>query len=445
MYGTESGPNWLGYDNATPARLRALSRTVIIISNYQIPKSIGSKGLSTMVKFDSNSDVHVVTRDYLALMARRGFSIRENVDYVLAKWKISPGGRKKNLLKIRVLHVPFARVFMDEGHNVRRANSESLGWLKYIRSPVWIVSGSSGWMPPKKWSGWVKVWEQESWATDNDMRCYTSIAFSRIQKAFEEAAGLFDPATGIPSPTCEIYSDGYDTDQLNARTEQRHLGEGLRKWSNFLQQVMIRRTHCDLIWGEPLLELPEGEMKVICVRFCDTEEKVYRNYQEAVRAAISDACRGSQHQVLGNTQTRQALMINMYRRCRIASSIPALCCIPSFKDGNWTRQDVEGYRTPETRCNSPYKAHINNIIRLSPKLLWLHDFVFNHLRSYSEASNEKLLIFFFSPTVLHCIDLVRLLLAALYLSCTLIIFSRDTYSAWICGAFRWVQLGQSPH
>jgi len=406
MYEKETGPNWLRYAPASPERLRALSRTVVLISSFQIPKSIGSPGLSTMVKFDSHNDAHVATRDYLALITKRGFWIRENGDYVLAKWKISRGGRNKNLLKIWVLDVPFAHVFMDEGHNVRKASSECLGWLKYIRSPLWIVSGSSGWMPPKRWPGWVKVWEQEEWATLPHMRCYTSIAFSRIQKAFEDAAKAFDLVTGIPSPPCEIYSDGYDTDQCNARKEQRDLGEGLRKWSNFLQQAMIRRTYRDRIWSEPLLELPEGEMKVICVRFCDTEEEVHRNYQEAVWAAISDACRGSQDQVAGHIHTRQALMVNMYRRCRIASSIPALCCIPSFKDGNWTRQDVEGYRTPGSRRNSPYKAHIDNIIRLSPKLLWLRNFIFDHLPSRSEASNEKLLIFSFSPTVLHCVDLV---------------------------------------
>ena len=104
-----------------------------------------------------------------------------------------------------------------------------------------------------------------------------------IQNAFNKAAAPFNPATGIPSPTCEIASDGYDTDQWNARNKQEALGEGLRMWSNFLQQVMIRRTHRDLIWGMPLLELPEGEIKVICVRFCDTEEEVHGKYQEVVR------------------------------------------------------------------------------------------------------------------------------------------------------------------
>ena len=405
MYDQEPGPNWLG-DNSSPERLRALSRTVVLISSFQIPKCIGSPRLSAMVDFDSTNPVHAATRNYLKLMADRGFWIRENVTYLLAKWKISRRGAKKNLWKIRDLHLPFARVFMDEGHNVRNVDSECLTWLKYIRSPVWIVSGSSGWMPPKKWTGWVKVWEREAWATHVDMKRYTSRSFSGIVKAFEEAAKSFNPETGIPSPVCEIDSEGYNTDNQNAREKQRPLIDVFHKWSDFLQQAMIRRTHRDLIWGEPLLELPKGEIKVICVRFCDTEKKVHRNYQEAVRAAISDACRGAQGQVPSNTQTRQALMINMYRRCRIASSIPALCCIPSFKDGNWTREDVEGYGNQEGRCNSPYKAHIYDIIRLSPKLLWLRHFILEDLRLHSEASNEKLLIFSFSPTVLHCVDLV---------------------------------------
>ena len=404
MYGNQPGPNWQG-DAASPERLRALSRTVVLISSFQIPKCISSPRLSTMVHFDKNNGAHTATSNCLDLMAKRGFSISEN-KYALAKWKISRGGRKTNLWEIRLLHLPFARVFMDEGHSVRNVDSECLKWLKYIESPVWIVSGSSGWMPPRKWSGWVKVWEREAWATHADMRWYTSKSFSGIVKAFEEAAKFFDPATGIPSPTCAIYSDGYDTDKVNARNKQRPLGNGLRKWSDFLQQVMIRRTHRDLLWGEPLLELPKGEIKVICVKFCDTEKEVHRNYQEAVRAAISDACRGAQGQVPGNTQTRQALMINMYRRCRIASSIPALCCIPSFKDGNWTREDVQGYRNQAARSNSRYKAHIHDIIHLSPKLLWLRHFIFQDLGLHSKASNEKLLIFSFSPTVLHCVDLV---------------------------------------
>ena len=261
-------------------------------------------------------------------------------------------------------------------------------------------------MPPDRWSGWLKVWEQQLWATDPHMRRYTSVAFARIQKAFKIAAKSFDPATGIPSPACEIDSHGYDTDRWKARNKQEALGEGLRTWSDFLQQVMIRRTHRARIWGKPLLDLPEGKLHVICVRFCDTEKEVQGKYQEAVRAAIHDAYRGSQGQVPGNAQTPQDLVINMYRRCRIASSIPALCCIPRFKDDKWKRQDVEGYRTTEARGSSPYKSHINNIIRLSLKLLWLRDFIFDHLRPGSANSNEKLLIFSFSPTVLHCVDLV---------------------------------------
>ena len=407
IYGSQTGPDWRHYAPASPATLRALSRTVILISTFQIRNVVISQALSNMDIFDSNNQVHQATRDNLVLMVKRDFSVaRENADTMLALWKISPHGRKKTLLRIRVLHVPFARVFIDEGHNIRKANTDALGWLKYIRSPVWIVSGSSGWMPPHRWSGWVRIWEQPMWASHPDMRRYTSVAFSRIQKAFKRAAKDFDPATGIPSPVCEIGSDGYDSGPRAAREKQEALRVGLRTWSDFLQQVMIRRTHRDQIWGTPLLDLPEGEMQEICVRFCDTEEEVHLHYQQAVRAAIGDACRGSLGQLPGNTQTRQTLMINMYRRCRIASSIPALCCIPSFKDGNWTRQDVEGYRTPEARRSSPYRGHIDNIIRLSPKLLWLRDFIFNHLRSGSEASNEKLLIFSFSPTVLHCVDLV---------------------------------------
>ena len=407
IYEKEPAPDWRHYAPASQETLLALSRTVIIISTFQIRNVIISQALSNMVIFDSNNEVHKATRNNLDLMVKREFSVaRENADTMLAVWKISPHARRKTLLKIRVLHVPFARVFIDEGHNVRKANTETLGWLKYIRSPVWIVSGTSGWMPPHRWSGWVKIWEQPMWASHPDMRRYTSVGFSRIQKAFKRAAKDFDPAAGVPSPVCEIGSDGYDTGPTAARNKQQALGEGLRTWSDFLQQVMIRRTHRDRIWGEPLLDLPEGEMQGICVRFCDTEREVQGKYQEAVRAAICDAYRGSQVQVPGNSHNHQELMINMYRRCRIASSIPALCCIPSFKDGKWRKQDVKGYRTRETRDSSPYKSHIKDIIRLSPKLLWLRDFITDHHRPGSENSNEKLLIFSFSPTVLHCVDLV---------------------------------------
>ena len=145
IYDGEIGPDWQHFAPASPETLRALSRTVILISTCQIKSVIISPALSKMVTFDTNNQVHQATRDNLVLMVQRKISVaEENFDKLLAVWKISPHRRKKNLLKIRALHVPFARVFIDEGHNIRNANTETLGWLKYIWSPVWIVSGSSG-------------------------------------------------------------------------------------------------------------------------------------------------------------------------------------------------------------------------------------------------------------------------------------------------------------
>jgi hypothetical protein len=238
------------------------------------------------------------------------------------------------------------------------------------------------------------------------MRGYTSFAFSKIQRAFTQAAKAFDPSTGIPSPAREIYSDGYDTDQIRARNRRESLSNGLRRWSTFLQQVMIRRTHHDRIWGSPLLALPQGELKLVCVRFCDAEGEVYQNYQQVINAAVRDACHQRQDQLAGNTGARQDLPINTYRRCRIASSIPALCCIPTLKEANWDKATVDRYRTPPERLGSPYKPFTDTIIRLSPKLLWLRDFISTHLGSAQEGNDEKLLIFSFSPMVLHCVDLV---------------------------------------
>jgi len=451
-YGNEFGPDWRHLAGASPDSLQALSRTVLLVSSHQIPKVILSREISKMVDFNSGNPVHIATRANLELMENRNFLIgRDNGEGSPAVWKISGRRRIRSLSKIVVLHVPFARAFMDEGHRIRSAESDCLGWLKYIGSPLWIVSGSSGWMPPIRWTGWVKVWEQAGWQGDQVMKHYTSTAFSHIRNRFQNAATKFDPSTGIPSPACEIDSDGYDTDQWDARKEQEALGEALRSWSNFLQQVMIRRTHRDRIWGSPLLELPEGEMKLICVRFCDVDGEVYQNYQEVIRAAVSDECRQTRDQGQDEDQVpvgprkRRNLAVNTYRRCRIASSIPALCCVPSLKDDNWDKQPVERYRTVEARHSSPYRPHTSTLLRLSPKLLWLRDFITEHLGSSSNGSNEKLLIFSFSPTVLHCVDLVWLLLTALYYSSTPVTCSCDSSSAWIHGVFPSVRLGRSPH
>ncbi|RPA88657.1 hypothetical protein L873DRAFT_914037 [Choiromyces venosus 120613-1] len=107
----------------------------------------------------------------------------------------------------------------------------------------------------------------------------------------------------------------------------------------------------------------------------------------------------------GTRGATRDLMVNIYRRCRIASSVPALCSIAAFKNGNWDRANVASYRTAGTRAQSPYSGHLDTIIRLSPKLLWLRDFIANQLGSSPEAPDEKLLIFSFSPVVLHCVDL----------------------------------------
>jgi len=413
--------NWENLSNSTGETLLELSRTVVLISCHQIAHVIGGQCLSKMVKFDKQDPIHVSTAANLTLMHDLGFETgQNNEEHSPAVWKISGNRAKKTLQKIMVLHVQFARVFMDEGHKVRNAKTQTFGWLKYIQSPVWIVSGSSGWMPPKRWSGWVKLWQQQDWATNPNMKWYTSNAFSTIKMAFIRAARDFDPASGIPSPIGEIDEDGYDPDKWQARNRQHTLGEGLRNWSKFLQQAMIRRTHQDRVWGARLLTLPRGEIKVICVKFCDVGGEVQRQYQAHIKAAVHEACPQSEDEVRSNPGTHQDLAINIYRRCRIASSIPALCCIQTFKQGNWDKASVSGYRTERLRGTSPFKREINTIIRLSPKLLWLRDFLRRHLT----GTDEKLLIFSFSPIVLHCVDLVWPLLPVLYHNLTLVTLPR---------------------
>ena len=409
----DPGLNWQNLANCTPETLLALSRTVVLISSHQIARAIGSEWLSKMVEFDNEDPMHVSTQENLNLMHQLGFKTGQddgedpNSPVV---WKTPKQARNKTPDEILVLHVQFARVFMDEGHKIRSETSQAIGWLKYIQSPVWIVSGSSGWMPPERWTGWVKLWQQQDWKTHPEMKRYTSYNFATIKNAFSNAAKDFNPDSGIPSPICEIDEEEYDLGRWPELKRRRILGDALRNWSKFLQRAMIRRTHQDRIWGSQLLKLPPGEIKVICVKFCDVDGEVQRNYQAVIEAAVQDACQQSQEKVRGNTGTNQNLAVNVYRRCRIASSIPALCTIVQFKDDNWDKASVAGFRNKSERASSPYRRFTETLVQRSPKLRWLRDFVRVHLWD----SDEKLLIFSFSPIVLHCVDLVWPLLLVLY-------------------------------
>lgn len=45
---------------------------------------------------------------------------------------------------------------------------------------------------------------------------------------------------------------------------------------SFLNQVMLRRTNLDTLFGVPLLKLPETEQKTTEVEFNDVERQIYQ-------------------------------------------------------------------------------------------------------------------------------------------------------------------------
>jgi len=138
------------------------------------------------------------------------------------------------------------------------------------------------------------------------------------------------PLLGIPSPVREIASDGYDTDQITLRARNRKLSKGLYQWSDFLQQVLIRKTHKDRIWDILLVDLPVGGLKRICLRFCDTEGTVRYNYDKLMADALQCMQQQWQDLVGSHTCSTKNLAINFYRCYCIAVSVPVPCSIHLF-------------------------------------------------------------------------------------------------------------------
>ncbi|RPA95428.1 hypothetical protein L873DRAFT_1792306 [Choiromyces venosus 120613-1] len=174
--------------------------------------------------------------------------------------------------------------------------------------------------------------------------------------SFGKVAKVFDPTTGILPRTEEIDSDGYDDAQWAVQERRQKLSKGLHDWANFLQPIMIWRTHKDQIWGSPLLTMPMG--------FYDVDGAVRDDYYMVMSKAMQQMLE-QQYKISEGTQgANHNSVVNIYQWCHTASSVPALCSITAFKNSNYNEANVTNYRMPGERTQRPSSDHLDSMTSL---------------------------------------------------------------------------------
>ncbi|KAL0630502.1 hypothetical protein Q9L58_010651 [Maublancomyces gigas] len=399
LVGSDHHSPWSAFRSRSRKEPEDMCRDVFLVSNAQVFSycCLAHPDVSTLERL-RRPEVRQAANDYGAL---------RNLGFTLEGCKADLFGA--DFKQRRRFKITFARVVMDEAHNIRNKSSKTFGWLKFLGVPIWLVSGSAGCMSPAQWDGWRGLLEQTEWKTHPAAKNHTNDRFSRLQSRFNAAARR---------PRIEQDPDDLDERARKQREECRRV---LEEWGDLLRAVMIRRCATDKLWGQGLLPLPVGVVKTIDCSFKPKFQPLLDAYLDFERREKEEASKASTKSEVSKPSTKSSVggeltkpkfdyspsSMRAYLRCRVASTLPAVCLLPDFASANFLKGWVEELaRRDRSGVNTPsiLKSNLDFIIKNSPKLGWLQRFV-RGLGRDNLGRPEKLLIFSSSPMILYCVDL----------------------------------------
>lgn len=394
LAGSDYRSPWSAFGSKCNREPEDMCRDVVLVSNSQVfsanclahPEVSGMEKLRKWEKRESEQE----------------FQCLKNMGFTLE-------GCKENLFgtdfdRRRQFYVPFARVVMDEAHNIRNKTSKTFSWLKYLGIPIWLVSGSAGSMSPAQWDGWRGLLEQKEWKTHPTAKSHTNDRFARLQNRFTAAA---------KAP--RIQQDAIDSDEGPLQNQRYECRQVLEEWGDLLRAMMIRRCATDKLWGQALMPLPEGIVQAIDFPLQSYSQQMWEAYSAFERQERAEFSKCSTKLGAGGELVKPKFDYSNrakkgYLRCRVASTLPAVCLLPEFVQMSFLKGWIEEISKEDREGQKPasiMKSKLDFIINNSPKLRWLRKFI-GKLGHDHLGRPEKLLIFSSSAMILYCVDLVSL-------------------------------------
>lgn len=397
LVGSDYSSPWSNQLDRSEAGLPEMSRQVFLVSSAQVisPNCLSHHRVSTMERLNPAR-----TRE-----AEQEYAWLKSIGFTLDACKDELFG--KGYSTRRKFHISFARVVMDEAHNIRNKSSKTFSWLKYLGAPVWLLSGSAGSMSPIQWDGWRGLLEQKNWKSDQIAKQHTNNHFCQLQSRFSAAAKL----NLKPAPRLD---DSEDEAGRKGREVCRRL---LEEWGKMLRAMIIRRCATDKLWGQDLLPLPEGVVEVIDFQLGSQSPQIQEAYmalenqekEDASKQEEASKSRGkSTARRMNQRDFQKELQGKAYLKCRVASTLPGVCLIPGLVTQTFLKPWIEDIAKHNREGGNPpsiLKSNLHSIIANSPKLRWLRRFV-SGLGQDSLGRPEKLLIFSSSAMILYTVDLV---------------------------------------
>lgn len=122
LVGSDYPSPWANFTAKSEGALEEMSRTVFLVSNAQVISGncLANFGVFDMVKL-SRGESREAEQEY-AWLKSIGFTMEGCKDELFGK----------GFSHRRKFRISFARVVMDEAHNIRKKTSKTFGWLKYL-------------------------------------------------------------------------------------------------------------------------------------------------------------------------------------------------------------------------------------------------------------------------------------------------------------------------
>lgn len=294
-------------------------------------------------------------------------------------------GRKRVVARLK-----FARVIVDESHEIRNVNTHFVRSLRRLsddgKTAMWFMTGT----PLPKGPGSVKAnflcWSRCGGSQDlvgkldNVLSKYNSSA-KKLEKA---------PAEG------DVAAD-------------RGLATQAECLAAMLKPYMLQRTAETRFRGHALLDVPRMSSKLAKLDFVGPWGARWQRYYQGLQGQIEQERIQRQAEALRtNTTARPVLILNLLRMARIYAGIPGLMALK----GNWTVEDIKQelaggadlFNSSQLQDLYDSSAKLQALVEECRRL----EIPTTEEPDRQGKSSEKMVIFASTPIEAHIIDLVSI-------------------------------------
>ena len=309
---------------------------------------------------DSRKDNVVVLTSKESLDKR----IMANADYYHLLWK------KGHKHPIRVGRLQFARVLVDESHDIRGVNTtffNNLVKLATDGASIWFITATPLPKGARSLAGCMKCWDAT--ALTRQLRDPLASQLADIDKAYNTAFRLHSGA--LTNKQEEVI-----------HSTRRSMDAEVEKLATIMLDFTIQRRHETVFLKKNILHLPPTTKETCAVEF---QSDYWKSRYVAYYRKNVEAMRRFQVNIGENYVNVLTSGFEHMRRSRIYAGIPGLLDIP----GQWTTGDLMLARKksaedgPSTADSSRFigqrvfdRSQINMLVKSSKKLQRLIDLLF---------------------------------------------------------------------